>query len=51
MNGDRILGVHTHECADDAEAILKGWALLDSTPEHPSVEIWEGKRMVARLDR
>ena len=51
MNGDRILGVHINECADDAEAILMGWALLESTPEHPALEIWDGKRMVARLDR
>jgi hypothetical protein len=32
--GDRILGVHTHECTDDAEAVLKRWALLDSSREH-----------------
>jgi hypothetical protein len=51
MNGDRILGVHAHECTDDAEVIQKGWALLDSTPEHPALEIWEGKRLVARLNR
>jgi hypothetical protein len=51
MNGDRILDVHTHECADDAEVILKGWQLLGSTPEHPAIEIWEGKRLVARLNR
>lgn len=51
MNGDRILDVHTHECTDDAEVIQKGWALLDSMPEHPAMEIWEGKRLVARLNR
>jgi len=52
MNGDRIIDVHTHECTDDAEVILKGWALLDSTtPEHPAMEIWKGKRLVARLNR
>ena len=46
MNDDRILNVHTHECTDDAEVILKGWELLDSTPEHPALEICEGKRLV-----
>jgi hypothetical protein len=51
MNSDRILDVYTHACTDDAEVILKGWALLDSTPEHPAMEIWEGKRLVARLNR
>jgi hypothetical protein len=51
MNGDRILDVHAHECTDDAEVILKGWELLNSTPEHPAMEIWEGKRLVARLNR
>ena len=51
MSGDKIQVVQTYECADDAEVILKAKALLDSKPEHPAVEIWEGKRLVARLSR
>jgi len=43
--------VQIYECADDAEVILKASALLDSKPEHPAVEIWEGKRLGARLAR
>ena len=51
MSGDKIQAVQTYECADDAEVILKAKALLDSKPEHLAVEIWEGKRLVARLAR
>ena len=51
MSGGTIQAVKTYECADDAEVILKANALLDSKPEHPAVEIWEGKRLVARLTR
>jgi hypothetical protein len=51
MSGENIQAVQNHECADDAEVILKGWALLEAKPEHQAIEIWEGKRMVARLTR
>ena len=51
MSGDSIHAVQTFECADDAEVILKGWSLLEAKPEHQAIEIWEGKRMVARLAR
>ena len=51
MSGETIQAVQTYECANDAEVILKARALLDSKPEHPAVEIWEGKRLVARLTR
>ena len=51
ISGETIQAVQTYECADDAEVILKAKALLDSKPEHPAVEIWEGKRLVARLSR
>ena len=51
MSGETIQAVQAYECMDDAEVILKAKALLDSKPEHPAVEIWEGKRLVARLAR
>jgi hypothetical protein len=51
MSGDHIQAVQTYECADDAEVILKASALLKSNPAHPAVEIWQGKRLVARLNR
>ena len=51
MSGDSIPAAQTFECADDAEVILKGWGLLETKPEHQAIEIWEGKRMVARLTR
>lgn len=49
MSGDRIQVVKIFECADDAEVILKATALLDVHPEHQNVEVWDGKRMVARV--
>jgi hypothetical protein len=49
MSGDKIQAVQTYECANDAEVVLKARDLLDSKPQHPAVEIWEGKRLVARL--
>ena len=51
MSGETIQAIQNFECADDAEVILKANAFLDSKPEHPAVEIWEGKRLVARLAR
>ena len=51
MSGDAIQAVQTYECADDAEVMLKASALLESKPEHPAIEIWQGTRFIARLDR
>ena len=51
MSGENMQVVQTYECADDAEVILKANALLDSKPEHPTVEIWECKRLVVGLAR
>jgi hypothetical protein len=51
MSGENIQAVQAYECVNDAEVILKAKALLDSKPQHPAVEIWEGKRLVARLTR
>jgi hypothetical protein len=51
MSGETIQAVQTYECADDVEVILKAKALLDSKPQHPAVEIWEGNRLVARFTR
>ena len=50
-SGETIQAVQTYECEHDAEVILKAKALLDSKPEHAAVEIWEDKRLVARLTR
>jgi hypothetical protein len=51
MSGEHIQAVQNFECADDAEVMLKSSARLDSHPEHRAVEIWEDKRLVARLTR
>ena len=51
MTGENIHAVQHLEGADDAEVITKAAVLLLSKPEHQSVEIWEGKRMVARVPR
>jgi hypothetical protein len=51
MTGENIYGVQTLEGADDAEVVAKAAALLQSKPEHQSIEVWDGKRMVARVPR
>jgi hypothetical protein len=51
MSGKHIQAVESFECADDAEVILKSSLFLDWHREHPTVEIWEGKRLVARLTK
>ena len=51
MTGENIYGVQNLEGADDAEVIAKAAMLLLAKPEHQSIEIWDGKRMVARVPR
>jgi hypothetical protein len=51
MTGENIYAVQHLEGADDAEVITKAAVLLLSKPEHQSIEIWDGKRMVARVPR
>ena len=51
MSGETIQGVQILECADDSEVILKAAAVLDAHPEHQNVEVWDGKRMLARVSR
>ena len=49
--GENIYAVQNLDGVDDAEVITKAAELLLSKPEHQSIEIWEGKRMVARVPR
>ncbi len=51
MSGDAIQAVQVFECADDAAVVSKASALLDAKPQHPAIEIWQGKRFIARLAR
>ena len=51
MTGENIYAVQHLEGADDAEVIAKAAVLLQRKPEHQSVEIWDGTRMVARVPR
>ena len=51
MTGENIYGVQHLDGVDDAEVITKAAVLLLSKPEHQSIEIWDGKRMVARVPR
>jgi len=39
------------EGTDDAQVIAKAAMVLLSKPEHQSIEIWDGKRMEARVPR
>ena len=51
MTGKNIYGVQHLDGLDDSEVITKAAVLLLSKPEHQSIEIWEGKRMMARVPR
>jgi hypothetical protein len=51
MTGENIYAVQNLDGADDAEVVVKATTLLKSRPEHQSIEIWSGKRMVARVPR
>jgi hypothetical protein len=44
---DHIKGAENVECATDQDACLKARQMMRS---HPSIEIWEGSRFVARID-
>jgi hypothetical protein len=51
MSGERIQAVRIVEAADDAGVTIKAAQLFAEHPEHPTIEIWESKRLVARLAR
>jgi hypothetical protein len=51
MSGERIQALQILECADDADVISRGTALLSSKPEHQRIEIWNGGQMVAHVPR
>ena len=51
MTCDSIYGVQNFECAYDGDVIATATAVLQSKPEHQSIEIWSGARMVARVPR
>ena len=51
MSGETIQGVQIFECTDDAAVIVKATALLNAKPEHQTIEVWDGKRMVRRIPR
>jgi hypothetical protein len=51
MSGERIQGVQTFECDNDAEVLTEAAAVLESHPEHQGIEVWEGGRFVARVPR
>jgi len=51
MTGEHIHAVQILECAGDDDVIVRGAGLLMRHPEHQNIEIWDGKRMVARIPR
>ena len=51
MSGEHIQGVKVWDAPDDAEVLIKVGQLLKDHPEHSSIEVWEGKRLVAHLSR
>lgn len=46
--GDHIVAAENIEAVDDAAALLAAEQLVTSS-KHPSIEVWQGKRIVARL--
>jgi hypothetical protein len=44
---DRIKDAENVECATDQDACLQAQQIMRS---HPAVEVWEGRRFVARVD-
>jgi hypothetical protein len=48
---NRPVGVpHRHECADDAEAMIKAREIMKKSPPHGvALEVWEGHRLVGRI--
>jgi hypothetical protein len=51
MSGGTIQAVRIFACASDHEIILKMKGILHAHPEYPAVEIWDGKRLVAKLTK
>jgi hypothetical protein len=51
MSGEQIHSVQNIESADDAEAMIKAAAILESHVEHQGIEIWQGARFVVRIPR
>jgi hypothetical protein len=49
MSDGDVEAIQTHECANDAQAILLVTIMLDSRPAHIGAEIWHGNRLVARI--
>src|SRR5215470_8795529 len=49
MTGEHIQGVRILQCIDDAEVVTRAAELLDASPEHSGVEVWQGKRLVERI--
>jgi hypothetical protein len=48
---NRLVGVpQRHDCADDAQAMIKARELIDKAPpQGAGVEVWEGNRLVGRI--
>mgnify|MGYP003575509975 CR=1 FL=1 len=51
ISGGTIQAVRILACASDYEIILKVKGILHAHPEYPTVEIWNGKRLVAKLTK
>jgi uncharacterized small protein (DUF1192 family) len=51
MVGERIHSVRVLQCVDDAEVVAQAAALLEELPGHFGIEIWQERRMVARVPK
>lgn len=51
LSGGRIQGVRMFEASGDADVLIHAGGFLKMHPEHQEIEIWLGKRKVARLTK
>jgi hypothetical protein len=51
MSGETIQAVRIFASSSDYEILLKAKGILHAHPEYPAVEIWDGKRLVAKLTK
>jgi hypothetical protein len=46
---NRIQRAHDIEAESDADALLRAERVIETSADLPSLEIWQGKRIVGRL--
>jgi hypothetical protein len=50
LNIDRIVGIETIQCVDDAAALIEADRILAASP-YTTIEVWDGGRKISLLSR